>query len=164
MKTYDIVIIGGGPAGLSCAFYLATRGYKPTVFEKNERPGGMLVYGIPSFKLEKNVVDAEIEVMRELGVDIKCGVEVGKDISLDELRAQGRKLTLIGKEDVLYPERTAVVPSYLAKGLEFDLVIIADPLDSWKSDAEKKALFVSASRALHKLYVLRPEKGKKRKK
>ena len=49
----------------------------------------MLVYGIPSFKLEKNVVDAEIEVMRELGVDIKCGVEVGKDISLDELRAQG---------------------------------------------------------------------------
>lgn len=82
----------------------------------------------------------------------------------DELCAQGRKLTLIGKEDVLYPERTAVVPSYLAKGLEFDLVIIADPLDSWKSDAEKKALFVSASRALHKLYVLRPEKGKKRKK
>lgn len=49
----------------------------------------MLVYGIPSFKLEKNVVDAEIEVMRELGVDIKCGVEVGKDISLDELRTQG---------------------------------------------------------------------------
>ena len=84
-----IAIIGGGPAGLSCAFYLAARGYKPTVFEKNERPGGMLVYGIPSFKLEKNVVDAEIEVMRELGVDIKCGVEVGKDISLDELRAQG---------------------------------------------------------------------------
>ena len=84
-----IAIIGGGPAGLSCAFYLATRGYKPTVFEKNERPGGMLVYGIPSFKLEKNVVDAEIEAMRELGVDIKCGVEVGKDISLDELRAQG---------------------------------------------------------------------------
>ena len=84
-----IAIIGGGPAGLSCAFYLATRGYKPTVFEKNERPGGMLVYGIPSFKLEKNVVDAEIEVMRELGVDIKCGVEVGKDISLDELRTQG---------------------------------------------------------------------------
>ncbi len=82
----------------------------------------------------------------------------------DELCAQGRKLTLIGKEDVLYPERTAVVPSYLAKGLEFDLVVIADPLDSWKSDAEKKALFVSASRALHKLYVLRPEKGKKRKK
>ena len=84
-----IAIIGGGPAGLSCAFYLAARGYKPTVFEKNERPGGMLVYGIPSFKLEKNVVDAEIEVMRELGVDIKCNMEVGKDISLDELRAQG---------------------------------------------------------------------------
>ena len=48
-----IAVIGAGPAGLSCAYYLAERGYKPTVFEKNERPGGMLVYGIPSFKLEK---------------------------------------------------------------------------------------------------------------
>lgn len=86
-----IAIIGGGPAGLSCAFYLAEKGYKPTVFEKNEKPGGMLVYGIPSFKLEKDVVEAEIEVMRQMGVEIKCGIEVGKDITLDELRKQGYK-------------------------------------------------------------------------
>lgn len=86
-----IAIIGAGPAGLSCAYYLALKGYKPTVFEKNEKPGGMLVYGIPSFKLEKNIVDAEIDVIRELGVDIRCGVEIGKDITLDELRAQGYK-------------------------------------------------------------------------
>ena len=86
-----IAIIGGGPAGLSCAFYLAEKGYKPTIFEKNERAGGMLVYGIPSFKLEKDVVQAEIDVIREMGVDIKTGVEVGKDITLDELRAQGYK-------------------------------------------------------------------------
>lgn len=84
-----IAIIGGGPAGLSCAYYLAEKGYKPTVFEKNERPGGMLVYGIPSYKLEKDVVEAEIDVMRQMGVEIRCGVEVGKDITLDELRAQG---------------------------------------------------------------------------
>lgn len=84
-----IAIIGGGPAGLSCGFYLAARGYKPVVFEKNERPGGMLVYGIPSFKLEKDVVEAEIDVIRALGVEIKCGIEVGKDITLDELRSQG---------------------------------------------------------------------------
>ena len=86
-----IAIIGGGPAGLSAAFFLAERGYKPTVFDKNAEPGGMLRYGIPSYKLEKDVVAAEIDVMREMGVEIKSGVEVGKDISLNELRAQGYK-------------------------------------------------------------------------
>ena len=79
------------PAGLSCAYFLATQGYKPTVFEKNERLGGMLRYGIPSFKLEKDVIDAEIDVLRELGVDLRCGVEVGKDVTLAELREQGYK-------------------------------------------------------------------------
>ncbi len=86
-----IAIIGGGPAGLSCAFYLAEKGYSPTIFEKNEKAGGMLVYGIPSFKLEKNVVQAEIDIIREMGVEIRTGVEVGKDITLEELRAQGYK-------------------------------------------------------------------------
>lgn len=86
-----IAIIGGGPAGLSCAFYLAEKGYKPTVFEKNKKAGGMLVYGIPSFKLEKDVVEAEIDIIRQMGVEIKCGIEVGKDITLEELRKQGYK-------------------------------------------------------------------------
>lgn len=84
-----IAVIGAGPAGLSCAFYLAEKGYRPVVFEKNEKPGGMLVYGIPSFKLEKDVVDAEIDVIRQMGVEIRCGVEVGKDVTLDELRSEG---------------------------------------------------------------------------
>ena len=86
-----IAIIGAGPAGLSCAYYLAEKGYKPTVFEKNGKPGGMLRYGVPSFKLEKDVIDAEIDIIRQLGVEIRCGVEVGKDVTLDELRAQGYK-------------------------------------------------------------------------
>ena len=86
-----IAIIGAGPAGLSCAYYLAEKGYKPTVFEKNEKPGGMLRYGVPSFKLEKDVIDAEIDIIRQLGVEIRCGVEVGKDVTLDELRSQGYK-------------------------------------------------------------------------
>lgn len=86
-----IAIIGAGPAGLSAAYYLAERGYKPTVFDKNEKPGGMLRYGIPSFKLEKDVLDAEIDIIKLMGVEIKTGIEVGKDVSLNELRAQGYK-------------------------------------------------------------------------
>ncbi|MBD5461375.1 MAG: FAD-dependent oxidoreductase [Lachnospiraceae bacterium] len=86
-----IAIIGGGPAGLSAAFYLAEKGYHPTVFEKNEKAGGMLHYGIPSYKLEKDVIEAEIDVIREMGVEIKTGVEVGKDVTLSELRHQGYK-------------------------------------------------------------------------
>ncbi len=89
--TEKIAVIGGGPAGLSCAFYLAQKGYYPTVFEKNERAGGMLTYGIPSYKLAKNIIDAEIDIMREMGVEIKLGVEVGKDVTLDKLREQGYK-------------------------------------------------------------------------
>ena len=86
-----IAIIGAGPAGLSCAFYLAEKGYYPTIFEKNEKPGGMLVYGIPSYKLEKDVVAAEIDIIKAMGVEIKTGVEVGKDITIEELRKQGYK-------------------------------------------------------------------------
>lgn len=86
-----IAIIGAGPAGLSCAYYLATKGYYPVVFEKNEKSGGMLTYGIPSYKLEKDVIDAEIEILKELGVNIKCGVEVGKDVTIVSLREEGFK-------------------------------------------------------------------------
>ena len=86
-----IAIIGAGPAGLSCAYYLALTGYKPTIFEKNEEPGGMLRYGIPSYKLEKDLLAAEIDVIRELGVEIRCGVEIRKDITIEELREQGYK-------------------------------------------------------------------------
>ena len=84
-----IAVIGGGPAGLSCAYYLAIDGYKVTVFEKQEKLGGMLTLGIPSFRLEKDVVNAEIEILRELGVEFKTKVEVGKDIKLKDLRKQG---------------------------------------------------------------------------
>ena len=86
-----IAIIGAGPAGLSCAYFLALTGYKPTIFEKNAEPGGMLRYGIPSYKLEKDLLAAEIDVIRQLGVEIRCGVEVGKDITIEDLREQGYK-------------------------------------------------------------------------
>ncbi len=86
-----IAIIGAGPAGLSAAYYLAERGYHPTVFEKHEKPGGMMTYGIPAYKLQKDVIDAEIDVIRQLGAEIRCGVEVGKDVTIEELKAQGYK-------------------------------------------------------------------------
>jgi NADPH-dependent glutamate synthase beta subunit-like oxidoreductase/NAD-dependent dihydropyrimidine dehydrogenase PreA subunit len=84
-----VAIIGAGPAGLSCAYYLAIDGYDITVFEKQPKIGGMLMLGIPSFRLQKDVIEAEIEVLREMGVKFRTGVEVGKDITLDELRKDG---------------------------------------------------------------------------
>mgnify|MGYP003603795021 FL=1 len=84
-----VAIVGAGPAGLACAYYLAIDGYAVTVFEKQPKLGGMLTLGIPSFRLEKEVIDVEIEVLREMGVTFKTGVEVGKDITLDQLRSEG---------------------------------------------------------------------------
>ncbi|MGH4117351.1 FAD-dependent oxidoreductase [Clostridium sp.] len=84
-----IAIIGAGPSGLSCAYYLAIDGYKVTVFEKQKSLGGMLTLGIPSYRLEKEVINAEIDVLRELGVKFKTGIEVGLDVSLKDLRNDG---------------------------------------------------------------------------
>ena len=84
-----IAVVGSGPSGLSCAYFLAIDGYEVTVFEKEKVVGGMLTLGIPSFVLEKRIVEAEINILRELGVTFKTGVEVGKDITLKQLRAEG---------------------------------------------------------------------------
>ena len=87
-----IAIIGAGPAGLSCAYYLANMGYENvTVFDRNPMPGGMLTMGIPSFRLEKDVLNAEIDVLRQMGVHFECGVEIGKDKTIQQLREEGFK-------------------------------------------------------------------------
>ena len=88
---YKMAVIGAGPAGLSCAYYLRTRGYDVTVFEKEENLGGMLMNGIPSFRLEKDVIAAEIDVLKQMGVEFRTGVEVGKDVTIPELKAEGYK-------------------------------------------------------------------------
>ena len=92
-KPYEekIAVIGSGPAGLTCAYYLALKGYPVTVFEKEKELGGMLTLGIPSFRLEKDVIRAEIDILRDLGVQFKTGVTVGTDVTLDALRAEGFK-------------------------------------------------------------------------
>jgi len=84
-----IAIIGSGPAGLSCAYFLAITGYSPVVFEKADVPGGMMTTGIPNFRLEKDIVNAEIDILREMGVQFRCGVEVGKDVTIPQLREEG---------------------------------------------------------------------------
>ncbi len=94
--TEKIAVIGAGPAGMSCAYYLAVKGYPVTVFEKEKMLGGMLTMGIPSFRLERDVVNAEIDILKEMGVEFKTGVEVGKDITLDALRSEGYKAFYLG--------------------------------------------------------------------
>ena len=89
--TEKIAVIGAGPAGMSCAYYLANKGYPVTVFDRNPVPGGMLVLGIPNFRLEKDVLNAEIDILKEMGVEFKCGVEVGRDVTIQQLRDEGYK-------------------------------------------------------------------------
>ncbi len=89
--TEKIAIVGAGPAGMSCAYYLANKGYDVTVFDRNSVPGGMLTLGIPSFRLEKDVLNAEIDILREMGVKFKMNTEVGKDITIEQLREEGYK-------------------------------------------------------------------------
>jgi NADPH-dependent glutamate synthase beta subunit-like oxidoreductase len=83
-----IAVVGSGPAGLSCAYQLARRGYPVTVFEAFAKPGGMLRYGIPRYRLPADVLDAEIQRIVDLGVDLRCNTMVGQDITLDDLREQ----------------------------------------------------------------------------
>ena len=84
-----VAIIGAGPAGMSCAYFLAIEGYSPVVFDKEAAPGGMLMNGIPNFRVDKAVVKSEIDVLREMGVEFRCGIEVGKDVTIQQLREEG---------------------------------------------------------------------------
>ena len=119
---YKMAIIGAGPAGLSCAYYLRTRGYDVTVFEKDPLPGGMLQYGIPSFRLEKDVLAAEIAVLRQMGVEFRCGVEIGKDLTIAQLKEQGYKAFYLAIG--LQGGRKAGVPGEDAEGVESGIAFL----------------------------------------
>ena len=87
-----VAVIGAGPAGLSCAYYLANMGYRNvTVFDRNPAPGGMLIMGIPSYRLDRSALKGEIEVLEKMGVHFKMNTEIGKDITIQQLRDEGYK-------------------------------------------------------------------------
>ena len=113
---YKIAVIGSGPAGLSAAYFLRRDGYPVTIFEKESRAGGMLSHGIPSYRLEKNVLDAEIDVIKEMGVEFRLGVEVGKDVTIADLRKEGYKAFFIAIG--MQGGRLAGVPGEDAAGVE----------------------------------------------
>ena len=122
-----IAIIGGGPAGLSAAYYLAEMGFTPTVFEKNPKVGGMMTYGIPAYKLEKDVIESEIDVLRKLGVEFKCGVNVGEDVTIAQLKEQGYKAfyVAIGCQGGKRPG----IPGENAKGTDIAVSYLRHALD-----------------------------------
>ncbi|MGD9010480.1 MAG: FAD-dependent oxidoreductase, partial [Desulfobacteraceae bacterium] len=95
-KNEKVAIIGSGPAGLTCAYFLAIAGYEVTVFEKHEVLGGMLRIGIPEYRLPRDIIDAEIQTIKDLGVAFKTGVDIGKDVTIGQLREQGYKAFFMG--------------------------------------------------------------------
>ena len=96
IRPEKVAIIGAGPAGLTCAYFLAIEGYAVTVFEKLPVLGGMLSVGIPAYRLPRDIIEAEIQVVRDLGVQFKTGVEIGKDFTVGQLREQGFKAFFLG--------------------------------------------------------------------
>lgn len=142
---YKMAVIGAGPAGMSCAYYLRTRGYDVTVFEKEKRPGGMLINGIPNFRLDKRVLDAEIDILRQMGVEFKCGVNVGEDVTLQQLRDQGYKAFYLAIG--LQGGRAAGVPGEDAKGVESGVAFLKRVADGTSLNLENSAEEVTRNTA-----------------
>ena len=119
--TNKMAIIGAGPAGMSAAYYLRMKGYPVTIFEKEEQPGGMLRYGIPSFRLDKAIIDAEIDVLKQMGIHFNCGVEIGKDITIDDLRKQGYEAIYIaiGAQGGKKLDVPGINEDYVMTGIDF---------------------------------------------
>ena len=95
-KAIKVAIIGSGPAGIECSVELAKKGYEVTIFEKEKEIGGLLTYGIPGFRLPRNITENLTKRIRNLGIEIKTEIELGKDISIKELKDEGYKAIFVG--------------------------------------------------------------------
>lgn len=111
-----VAVVGSGPAGLAAAAQLSKAGHSVTVFERDDRPGGLLRYGIPDFKLEKWVIDRRIQIMEEDGIVFKCNTEVGKDIAADEIVRGYNAVVLAGGSTI---PRDLPIPGREFKGVHF---------------------------------------------
>ena len=138
---YKMAVIGAGPAGMTCAYYLRERGYDVTVFEKEQEPGGMLIHGIPNFRLEKDVLRAEIEVLRQMGVEFRCGVEVGKDVTIQQLRDQGYKAFYLAIG--LQGGRKAGVPGEDAAGVQSGVSFLKEVAKGLEKDGASDTVKLS---------------------
>lgn len=116
-----VAIIGGGPSGLSNAYFLTMLGYETTVFEAQPKAGGMLTYAIPSYRLPKNIVEKEIQALVDYGVKIQTNTRIGKDVTLDQLRDEGYQAFYIsaGAWDSIMPEMDNLDDHRIYSGLEF---------------------------------------------
>jgi glutamate synthase (NADPH/NADH) small chain len=131
-----VAVVGSGPAGMACAQQLARAGHDVTLFEKNDRVGGLLRYGIPDFKMEKQIIDRRMEQMAAEGVDFQCGIEIGKDISLDELRASHDAVVLSGGAE---QPRDLNLPPHNFDGIHFAMDFLTQQNKRNAGDAEDVA-------------------------
>src|ERR1700744_6528220 len=111
-----VAVVGSGPAGLAAAARFSKAGHSVTVYERDDKPGGLLRYGIPDFKLEKNVVDRRVELMKEDGVNFICNTEVGRDIPADEVVRNHSAVVLTGGSTI---PRNLPIPGREFKGIHF---------------------------------------------
>jgi len=111
-----VAVVGSGPAGLAAAAQLSKAGHSVTVYERDDRPGGLLRYGIPDFKLEKWIIDRRIEIMQKDGVVFKCNTEAGKDIAADEIVRTHDAVILAGGSTI---PRNLPIPGRELKGIHF---------------------------------------------
>jgi len=132
----SVAVVGSGPAGLACAQQLARAGHAVTLFEKNDRIGGLLRYGIPDFKMEKHPIDRRMRQMEGEGVTFKPGVEVGKDISLDQLRSDFDAVVLSGGAE---QPRDLDLPPHNFEGVHFAMDFLTQQNKRNAGDPETKA-------------------------
>jgi len=138
-KGSKVAIIGSGPAGLAAAHFLVLDGYEPTVFEKGDRLGGLLRTVVPAFRLPEELLDAQIDFYRRMGVSFRTGVQVGADVTLDDLRTQGYG-AVIAASGAAKPVGLSVAGSDAA-GIVSAMEFLAEA----KADAAGGALAASAA-------------------